>query len=65
MIDTKTFGHIDAQFSNSGEVIVSFCQYPASGSTVITKDEARRFADEIYALLDEPVVIDAEIRRVA
>lgn len=64
MIDTKSFGHIGAQFSNSGEVLISFCQYPASGSTVITKEEARKFADEIYELLDAPSG-EVELRQVA
>lgn len=64
MIDTKSFGHIGAQFSNSGDVIIDFCQYPASGSTVITKEEARKFADEIYELLDAPSG-EVELRQVA
>lgn len=64
MIDTKSFGHIGAQFSYEGNVIIDFCQYPASGSTVITKEEARKFADEIYSLLNETVV-EAEFMKIA
>jgi len=64
MINTQSNGYINAQFSNSGEVLVSFCQYPASGSTVISKEEARKFADEIYELLDAPSG-GVELRQVA
>lgn len=64
MIETKAFGYIGAQFSNSGDVIIDFCQYPASGSTVITKEEARKFADEIYELLNETSV-EPSLRQVA
>lgn len=54
MISTKSFGHIGAQFANSSEVLISFGQYPINSQTVVTKEEALKFADEIYSLLNAP-----------
>ena len=51
MINTKTGGYVSAQVTESKTgVLISFCQYPASGSTVLSIEEAVKLADSIYEL---------------
>lgn len=64
MVLTKTNGYVDAHMNTSGDgVIVSMCQYPVSGSTVITKEEAKQLADQLYKLvysgLAQPELMEA------
>lgn len=51
MITTSFAGYVDAQLTTDGsQILISMCQYPVSGSTVITKDEAKQLADLLYEI---------------
>lgn len=57
-INTSSSGYVSAQVTNSGEVLLAFCNYPASGSTVISISEASKLADLLHEIANpklEPV----------